>query len=184
MGGGGKTGSRELEAGSWGDCLGSGLDGILIKMKSLYACAAFLVLLFACSLPAVGQDKGPWRAASSEAKQITGDIAIADARLTINFSAFTLAQIRSLTPDEASAAFDADRSVPGGGNLYRLDVPADRKFQHHNTLCGSDETQWMATWASGSELHVAFFSGAAMPKLTLDALRNSSVLCGSFSYVR
>lgn len=151
--------------------------------RFLFGVAA-LVLPLACSLTAAAQDKGPWRAASSEAKQITGDIAIVDTRLTINFSGFTIAPIRALNAAEASAAFDADRSVPGGGNLYRLEIPADKKFQHHNTLCGSDETQWMATWASGSELHVAFFSGAEMPKLTLDALTNSSSLCGSFAYVR
>lgn len=148
-----------------------------------WALAAF-ALLIAGSIPAAAQDKGPWRAASSEAKSFTGDIAISDARLTINFSNFTIAQIRTLKPDEAAAAFDADRSVPGGGNLYRLDVPADKRFQHHNTLCGSDETQWMATWAFGSELHVAFFSGSKMPVLTLDALNGSSAVCGTFTYVR
>jgi hypothetical protein len=148
-----------------------------------WAVAALALLLF-YSLPAAAQDKGPWRAASSEAKSITGDIAIGDSRLTINFSGFTIAQIRPLKADEAAAAFDADRSVPGGGNLYRLDVPADKKFQHHNTLCGSDETQWMATWAFGSELHVAFFSGSNMPVLTLDALNGSSAVCGTFTYLR
>jgi hypothetical protein len=153
-------------------------------MKFAFWATAALALLFAGSLPAAAQDKGPWRAASSEAKSITGDIAINDSRLTINFSGFTIAQIRPLKADEAAAAFDADRGVPGGGNLYRLQVPADKRFQHHNTLCGSDETQWMATWAFGSELHVAFFSGSAMPVLTLDALNGSSAVCGTFTYVR
>ncbi|HTV13935.1 MAG TPA: hypothetical protein VME68_04415 [Acidobacteriaceae bacterium] len=153
-------------------------------MKCVSWAVAALALVLAATFPAAAQDKGPWRAASSEAKSITGDIGISDARLTINFSNFTIAQIRALKPDEASAAFDADRSVPGGGNLYRLDVPADKRFSHHNTLCGSDETQWMATWAFGSELHVAFFSGAAMPVLTLDALNGSSAVCGTYTYVR
>lgn len=153
-------------------------------MKSFPPLAATLFFLLACSVTAAAQDKGPWRAASSEAKQITGDIAVYDGKLTINFSTFTIAQIRTVTADEASAAFDADRSVPGGGNLFRLEIPADKRFQHHNTLCGTDETQWMATWADGSELHVAFFSGTAMPKLTLDALANASNLCGTYTYVR
>jgi hypothetical protein len=153
-------------------------------MKLVSGIVAALALLLAGSVSAAAQDKGPWRAASSEAKSITGDIAISDARLTINFSGFTIAQIRALKPDEAAAAFDADRSVPGGGNLYRLEIPADRKFQHHNTLCGSDEAQWMATWAFASELHVAFFSGSKMPVLTLDALNGSPALCGTFGYVR
>lgn len=153
-------------------------------MKFVSWGVAALALLLAGSVSAAAQDKGPWRASSSEAKSITGDIDISDSRLTINFSGFTIAQIRSLKADEAAAAFDADRSVPGGGNLYRLEVPADKHFQHHNTLCGSDETQWMATWAFGSELHVAFFSGSDMPVLTLDALNASSAVCGTFAYVR
>jgi hypothetical protein len=153
-------------------------------MKFLPLLAAAGAILLAGSLSAAAQDKGPWRASSSEAKSITGDIAISDSRLTINFSGYTIAEIRALKADEAAAAFDADRSVPGGGNLYRLQVPADKRFQHRNTLCGSDETQWMATWAFGSELHVVFFSGSNMPVLTLDALNGSSAVCGTFAYVR
>lgn len=154
------------------------------KVKRTLFVAPVLALLFTCSLTAAAQDKGPWRAASSEARSITGDLYIADSRLTINFSNFTIAEIRALTAAEAAAAFSADASVPGGGHLYRLDVPADKKFEHHNTLCGSDETQWMATWASGSGITVAFFSGSKMPVLSIDALANSSSLCGTFSYVR
>jgi hypothetical protein len=153
-------------------------------MKLVFRLAGVLVLLTAGAVSAAAQDKGPWRAASSEAKSITGDIAISDARLVINFAGFTIAEIRPLKADEAAAAFDADRSVPGGGNLYRLQIPADKKFQHRNTLCGSDETQWMATWAFGSELHVAFFSGSNMPVLTLDALNGSSAVCGTYTYTR
>jgi hypothetical protein len=151
-------------------------------MKFLFALT--LPILLSVSLPAHAQDKGPWRAASSTAKNITGDIEIVEGRLLINFAAFPLAQIRALTPAEASAAFDADPSAPGGGNLYRLQIPADKRFQHHNTLCGSDQTQWMASWASGSQLNVAFFSGEKMPVLTLDALNASSAVCGVYAYVR
>lgn len=149
-------------------------------MRFLFAAT----LLLATALPALAQDKGPWRAASSDAKTITGDIEIDQARLFIDFSGYTLAQIRSLKPAEASAAFDADPGVPGGGNLYRVQVPAEKRFQHHNTLCGTDETQWMATWASGSQLSVAFFSGQKMPLLTLDALNGSPTLCGVYQYAR
>jgi hypothetical protein len=153
-------------------------------MKSFCLLTATFTFLLAGSLPAAAQDKGPWRASSSDAKAITGDIAISDSRLIINFSEFPLASARSLKTDEAAAAFDADRSVPGGGNLYHLNIPADKRFQHHNTLCGSDEAQWMATWAFGSELHVAFFSGANPPVLTLDALNGSTAVCGTFTYIR
>lgn len=143
-------------------------------------------LLYCCVgvLAAGAQDKGPWRAAGSTAKSITGDIAIGDTRLVINFASFPLAPVRALSAAEASAAFDADPGTPGGGNLYRLQVAPDRRFQHHNTLCGTDQTQWMATWASGRDLKVAFFSGQKMPLLTLDALNESSTLCGTFDYAR
>jgi len=141
------------------------------------------VLPLAAQIPAAApQDKGYWRASDSTARSITGDIAISGAKLTIGFSSFPIAQIRSLTSDEAAAAFDVAAGSPGGGNLYRLMVPAAKRFQHHNTLCGSDETQWMATWSDGRELNVAFFSGSSMPVLRMDVLENSTSFCGTFRY--
>ena len=156
---------------------------MLREMKSLTLLAVALLPL-ACSLPAAAQDAGYWRAASNEAKTITGDITIQGARLSISFSNFTIAEIRAIKPAEASAAFDADPGTPGAGNLYRLDIPASKKFAHHNSICGSDDTQWMATWVSGNDLHVAFFSGQKMPTLTLEDLSNSTSLCGNFGYQR
>jgi hypothetical protein len=135
-----------------------------------------------CSSPLTAQDKGYWRAASSTAKSITGDIAISDVKLAINFVSFPIAQIRRLTPAEGAAAFDVENGV--GGSLYRLNVSASRKFLHHNTLCGSEDTQWMATYSVDRTLYVAFFSGPETPKLTMDALANSTDLCGTFTFVR
>jgi hypothetical protein len=129
-------------------------------------------------------DKGYWRAASSNANQITGDIAISETKLTINFLSYSLAQIRKLTPAEAGATFDIDVNAAGGGSLYRLSVPGDKRFLHHNTLCGSEETQWIATYVEGRTLHVALFSGGAMPAFTAEALANSPDVCGIFSYER
>lgn len=153
-------------------------------MKHVLLPVAALFLLLASTLPVSAQDKGPWRASTADAKSITGDIGIGGSRLSLNFAAFDIAEIRAITPAEATAAFDADPGTPGGGNLYRLNIPAKQKFAHNNTLCGSDDTQWMATWAAGSELHVAFFSGPKMPTFTIDALANSATLCGTFSYAR
>jgi hypothetical protein len=140
--------------------------------------------MLACSLSGSAQDKGNWRAASSTATAITGDIAISESKVTINFTGFTIAQIRKLNPAEASAAFNADSGTGGSGSLYRLSVPASKRFLHHNTLCGSEDTQWMATYVQGRTLQVAFFSGSSMPVFTIDALSNSSNLCGTFTYVR
>jgi hypothetical protein len=153
-------------------------------MKTRFACAAALLVL-AASLPATAQqDNGYWTAASSNALAITGDIHISGAKLTINFASFPLAQIRALKPEEVAAVFDADSNAAVSGNLYRLSVPGAKQFLHHNTLCGSDDTEWMVTYASGRSLQVAFFSGGDAPVLTIDALAHSSSLCGTFSYSR
>ncbi len=138
----------------------------------------------ACSLSSAAQDRGYWRAASSAATTITGDVAISDTKITINFAGFTLAPIRKLGAAEVMAAFDAEAGAGGSGNLYRVTVPAAKRFLHHNTLCGSEDTQWMATYVEDRTLRVAFFSGANAPVLTVDALASSTDLCGMFTYVR
>jgi hypothetical protein len=144
----------------------------------------FCGVLVACSLNGAAQEKGYWRAASSNANGITGDLTISDTKLTINLTGFPLAQIRKLTPAEMGAAFDADVNAPGSGNLYRLNVPAERRFFHHNTLCGAEDTQWMATYVSGHTLEVLFLSGTDTPVFTGEALANSGNVCGRFTYER
>jgi hypothetical protein len=145
------------------------------------------ILVLACAIhsPAQQQERGYWRAASNNAAKITGDIAISDSKLTINFHSYPLASIRNLQPVEVSAVFDADVNTAGQGALYRLKIPAALKLLHHNTLCGTDDTQWMATYLSGSKsLEVAFFSGDDVPVFTIDKISNSSNLCGTYSFVR
>jgi hypothetical protein len=150
--------------------------------RTLFSVAASLVL--GCSLSCPAQEKGDWRAASSTAAAITGDIAISDTKIAINFTGFPTARVRKIEPTEASAAFGADLGASGSGNLYRLSVPATKRFLHHNTLCGTEDTTWMATYVQGRTLQVAFFSGEATPVITIDALANSTDLCGTFTYVR
>jgi hypothetical protein len=146
---------------------------------------AILALAGAIHCPAQQHDKGYWRAASNSAVKITGDIAISDSKLTLNLHSYPLASIRNLLPVEVSAVFDADVNTAGQGTLYRLKIPAELKLQHHNTLCGSDETQWMATYLSGGKsLEVAFFSGDDVPVFTIDKISNSTTLCGTFSFAR
>lgn len=152
-------------------------------MRKTILLVAAAGLVGSCVLSCPAQDLGYWRAASSNAHAITGDIGISDLKLSINYTLFTIAQIRKLDPAEAVAVFGAEHPG-GGGYLYRLNVPAAKRFLHHNTLCGSDETQWMATYAAGRDLQVAFFSGATTPALSSDALANSTSLCGLFSYAR
>jgi hypothetical protein len=153
-------------------------------MKRLKFIGPTLICVLAFSLSSAAQEKGYWRAASSNANSITGDISISETKLSINFTGFIIAQIRKLQPAELAAAFDTESSPSGSGNLYRLSVPASKRFLRHNTLCGTEDTQWMATYVTGRSLNVAFFSGSDIPVFTPDALRNATNLCGTFSYVR
>lgn len=157
-----------------------------MKIPIRLSAAAILMAMpvLTCSLSALAQERGYWRAASSNAEAITSDVAISNTKISINLTSFTIAQIRKLQPAEINAAFDADIGAGGSGNLYRLNVPAGQRFAHHNTLCGSDDTEWMATYVQGRNLQIAFFSGSSMPVLTPDALANSTNVCGAYSYVR
>lgn len=133
---------------------------------------------------ASAQDGGAWRAASTNAIAITSDIAIGKDKLSIDFLTYPLAPIRPLKPVEVSAVFDADVNAGVSGMLYRLRVPAAQRFLKKNTLCGDEDTQWMATYVTGHTLDVAFFSGDDMPVFTFDAISNSTALCGTFAYTR
>lgn len=153
-----------------------------MKRNRLF-CAIIASVLASC-VPATTQERGNWRAANSPAQSITGDVALADAKVSINFYSFPIARIRDLEPSEVNAAFDVDGGAVGAGSLYRLSIPASKTFMRRNTLCGSEDTQWMAAYVTGRFLHLAFFSGQKMPVFTPDAIANSTDLCGTFSYVR
>ncbi len=147
------------------------------------AVAAAICTLALCST-LTAQEKGQWRAASTTARGVTGDIAFTDTKIAINFSGFTVAQIRTLEPAEIGALFNASADAGGSGNLFRTDIPGDKHFLHKNTLCGSEETQWVVTYVAGKTLQLAFFSGAAMPTLTAEGIANTTSLCGTYAYVR
>jgi len=134
--------------------------------------AALLLAGVVCSAARVSaqEDRGYWRAASTTAFAVTGDITIGEAKVTLNFATFPLAAIRRLKPVEVSAVFDADVNAGIEGTLYRLS--------------GGEETQWMATYATGHTLKVTFFSGDDMPVFTFDAMQNTTTLCGTFVYGR
>jgi len=143
---------------------------------------ALLACSLSCSVALVAQDTGYWRASGNTAKSITGDVALTSEKISINFSTYWIAQIRALTPAELSAAFGLDANAPGTGNLYRLSIPSDKKLLHKNTLCGGEDTQWLATYSTGRTLQLAFFSTSKMPVLTAEAMTNNSDLCGVFQY--
>ncbi len=149
--------------------------------------AVAAVLLAGAAAGAVlanAQDGGAWRAASTNAIAITSDIAIGKDKLSIDYLMYPLAPIRPLKPVEVSAVFDADVNAGISGMLYRLKIPAAQRFLKKNTLCGDQDTEWMATYVTGHTLEVAFFSGDDMPVFTFDAISKSTALCGTFAYTR
>lgn len=164
--------------------MAGGCHARTMKRNGLLRVGMLLASLMAASISAAAQEIGMWRAASSTARAVTGDVALSDMKIMINFASFTIAQIRALKPAEISAGFDADINAGGSGHLYRLNIPAATKFQHRNTLCGSEDTQWMATYAVGRSLEIAFFSGSQVPVFTVDAIGNSTELCGVYRYGR
>ncbi len=151
---------------------------------SLLRRTLFASLLVVSSLASAAQDKGYWRAASTTAVSITGDISLSNEKVMLDFFTFPMVQARTLAPAEVSAVFDADVNAGHTGVLYHLTVPATRRFLHRNTLCGTEDVQWMATFVSGRALQVAFFSGADTPVFTFDAISKSTSLCGTFTYAR
>ena len=141
-------------------------------------------LLICCLIPAHAQERGFWQAASNSARSITGDVTLADEKITINFSTSTISKIRVLAATEVSAVFDTDSGTTAAGSLYRLKIPAEKKFLHKNSLCGSENVQWMVAYAQGNSLQLAFFSGDKPPVFTFDAIGNSTDKCGTFSYLK
>jgi hypothetical protein len=153
-----------------------------MKRETLLKTLAASLLITCLTLAA--QERGAWRAASNTANSITGDIALSDEKISINFSTFPMVKVRALNKGEISATFDADSNADGAGSLYSLNIPASKKFLHRNSLCGAEDTLWMVTYVAGRSLRLAFFSGQKVPVFTLDAISNSTDLCGTFSYVK
>jgi hypothetical protein len=154
-----------------------------VTMKRLQTIFA-ISMLFCCLIAAPAEERGYWRAASNSAHNTTGDIVLADEKLTINFSTTTISKARALEPAEVSAVFDTDASASGAGSLYRLNISAAKKFLKKNSLCGTEDVHWMVAYAAGNTLQIAFFSGDKPPVFTFDAISNSTDKCGSFTYVR
>ena len=153
-------------------------------MSKQFRVFAPLALLILFSLASAAQDRGYWRAASSNAAAVTGDVALSNTKVIINFASFPFVQVRRLNSAESAAVFDADVNSGIEGALYRLRIPADHRFLHKNTLCGDEVTTWMATYVAGKSLQVAFFSGDAEPIFKFGAVQNSPALCGVYTYVR
>lgn len=141
-------------------------------------------LALTSSVLATAQELGYWRASNAAAQSVTGDVGFSEAKIAINFSNFDIVHAADLEPGQVSSVFDADSNASTKGHLYKLNIPASKKFMHKNTLCGGEDTQWLVTYVDGRTLHLAFFSGQKAPVFTLDAISNSSALCGTYTYAR
>ena len=91
-----------------------------MTIRSLFAAVTLALIL---PLVLVAQDKGEWRAASSNAAAITGDLVLSNTQLTIDLTTFNMASIRAITPAEVSAVFDEDVNTARNRPLYRLSTP-------------------------------------------------------------
>jgi hypothetical protein len=154
-----------------------------MKLFRLLAALSLVCLLSALPSITLAQEHGYWRAASKTASSVTGDISFSGDKITLNFVSFIIADIRTLTPAELAATFD-DAPANATGTLYRTSIPGTRRFLHKNTLCGSEDTQWIVTSSARGSLQLAFFSGSAMPVLTPEARTTATDLCGIYNYVR
>ncbi len=146
-----------------------------------------LVLLLSAALMSAQKepsDKGNWRPASKTASSITGPITLSEERLMMGFIPVTIAPIRHAEPAEVSSVFDVPADSNPGGELYRMNISADRQLLHKNVLCGTEDTTYMLTTVSGKTLQVAFFSGGKLPDLKPETIANSNTLCGTFTYSR
>lgn len=157
-----------------------------MKQKGFLCALAGLLLTCCVSFQAIhAQELGYWRASSSSAQSVTGDVGISEGKVTIYFVNYTIVKARELEPAEVSSVFDVDsNNASNKGRLYKLDIPGAKKFMHKNTLCGGEDAQWMAVYSDSHTLHLAFFSGQKAPVFTLDAISNSSDMCGTYSYTR
>jgi hypothetical protein len=156
-----------------------------MMMRKIFGILALAVAMMnARGTQAQQPEKGYWRAASGTAASITGDIAISGSKLSIDFGVIPFSPVRGLKPEEVSAVFDEAIDSAGPGSLYRVNVPAARRFLHHNTLCGTADTTWMATYVKGKTLEITFFSGEDPPVMKFEVLQNATNVCGTYTYVR
>ncbi|ADV81082.1 hypothetical protein [Terriglobus saanensis] len=145
---------------------------------------AAITSLFLLTLTLAAQERGTWKAESKTARSITGDLILTDEKLTISFSMIAMARIRGLQPEEIGSVFDVDSNEAGRGSLYRLNIPASKKFAHHNSLCGGEDVEWMVTYVSGKTMQVAFFGNVKVPVFDRNKIADSSNLCGTFTYAK
>lgn len=135
-------------------------------MKSLLLAAT--VVVAAAVAPALAQGDR-YRAFSTTAESITGDIVLDD--FSITFANGEALEFSALVADH----FTVDGEQVNA-SVYSVADPADPVLENGNRLCGAGDVSYVANWAAGEGLTiVAVFTGDAPPE-------SSDEMCASYTY--
>ncbi len=137
-----------------------------------------------------------WTAMSHTAYAITGDVVTSRDSISLLKKSYPLVLDRDLHGDELQNSakllyVEAVTSSGLVGRLFRTEIPATTHLINDNTICGSENAEWVLVLTTHAEgrgsdtgdwLYLAFFSGDAEPVFQTQALENSKALCGTYNY--
>ncbi len=129
---------------------------------------AIVGLLVASAAPAFAEGDR-YRAFSTTAESITGDISMDD--FSITFANGESLKFAALLGDHF--VVDGERV---NASLYSVEDPSDPELENGNRLCGAGDVTYLASWSGGEGLTiVAVFTGDEPPE-------NSDEMCASYTY--
>ena len=151
------------------------------------AMAAALASLVSLSAQGESVRAVPWRADTTTAQGITGDIRLGKDQLAIGARVFPLAFVRDLTRAEAAETADLiGASGPVAGGLYTIDIPAGTTFRNGNVLCNGATTRIIAverTESARRRLDLVAFEGDR--EIYFSGWKTvTGHVCGTFGYSR
>jgi len=110
-----------------------------------------------------------YRAFSSAAESITGDIEMDD--FSITFANGESLKFAALLGDHFIV--DGERV---NASVYSVEDPSDPELENGNRLCGAGDVTYLASWSGGDGLTtVAVFTGDEPPESSAD-------MCASYTY--
>ncbi|CAN7561413.1 hypothetical protein [Aminobacter aminovorans] len=129
---------------------------------------AMLGLLVATTAPVLAEGDR-YRAFSTTAESITGDISMDD--FSITFANGESLKFAALLGDHF--VVDGERV---NASVYSVEDPADPELENGNRLCGAGDVTYLASWSGGDGLTiVAVFTGDEPPESSAD-------MCASYTY--
>lgn len=134
-------------------------------MRALFLAA---VVVAATVAPALAQGDR-YRAFSTTAESITGDILLDD--FSITFANGEALEFSALIGDH----FTVDGEQVNA-SVYSVADPSDPVLENGNRLCGAGDVSYVANWSAGDGLTiVAVFTGDTPPE-------SSDEMCASYTY--